>query len=308
MVALVALLFGAGVFLLSFGVMSSVAAARAAGPSVAYLRDSAAEEVDEFRARLRAPLSERLASGVGRPIADVMKRLTPSSIRNELDRRIMLAGLESRLDPTLVYLGKAVGAVGFGLGFGLAPSVVGAPGWMAGPALVLGVLFGFVCPDLMLSLRADARQADIRRALPEALDLMAISVQAGVGLEQAVAIATERLPGPLGEELSRFLHEVRLGFSRREALVSLRERTSCPELATFILSLLQADGLGIAVGEVLKTQAGEIRAKRRQLARERAAKAPVRLLFPLIFGILPALFVVILGPAAIQITTNFAGR
>lgn len=308
MVALVALLFGAGVFLLSYGVMSSVVSSRAAGPSVAYLRDSAEGELDAFRARLRAPLSERLAAGVGGPVADLMKRLTPSSIRNELDRRILLAGLESRLDPTLVYLGKAFGTVLFGLGFGLAPSVVGAPGWMTVPALVLGVLFGFVFPDLLLSLRADARQADIRKALPEALDLMAISVQAGVGLEQAVAIATERLPGPLGEELSRFLHEVRLGFSRREALVALRERTSCPELATFILALLQADGLGIAVGEVLKTQAAEIRAKRRQLARERAAKAPVRLLFPLIFGILPALFVVILGPAAIQITTNFAGR
>ena len=308
MVAFVALLFGAGIFLLSVGVMQVVGARTAAGPSVTYLRDEAAGEMDEFRARLRAPLSERLAHGVGGSLADAMKRLTPSSIRNELDRRILLAGLESRLDPTLVYLGKAAGAALFGLGFALAPSVVGAPGFWALPGLGLGVLFGFVCPDLLLSMKADARQADIRKALPEALDLMAISVQAGVGLEQAVAIATERLPGPLGEELSRFLHEVRLGFSRREALMSLRERTSCPELATFILALLQADALGIAIGEVLKTQASEIRAKRRQLARERAAKAPVRLLFPLIFGILPALFVVILGPAAIQITTNFAGR
>ena len=307
MVALVAVLFGAGVFLVWVGVTQSVAA-RSPGGSIAYLRDEAAGEVDAFRARLRAPLGERLASGLGGSLADVMRRLTPSSIRAELDRRILLAGLESRLDPTLVYLGKAAAATLFGLGFALAPSVVGAPTFWALPGLVLGVLFGFVFPDLLLSLRADARQADIRKALPEALDLMAISVQAGVGLEQAVAIATERLPGPLGEELSRFLHEVRLGFSRREALVSLRERTSCPELATFILALLQADGLGIAVGEVLKTQAAEIRAKRRQLARERAAKAPVRLLFPLIFGILPALFVVILGPAGIQITTNFGGR
>jgi len=188
------------------------------------------------------------------------------------------------------------------------PSVVDAPAFWAVPGVVLGVLFGFVCPDLFLSLRADKRQGDIRKTLPEALDLMAISVQAGVGLEQAVAIVTERLPGPLGEELSRFLHEVRLGFSRREALLSLRERTSCPELATFILSLLQADALGIAIGDVLRTQAAEIRAKRRQIARERAAKAPVRLLFPLIFGILPSLFVVILGPAGIQIVKAFSGR
>jgi tight adherence protein C len=307
MIAVVAVLFGGGIFLLAFGVMQTVAA-RAGAPSIAYLRNEAGDEVDQFRARLRAPLSERLAAGVGGSLADLMRRLTPTSIRTELDRRILLAGLEGRLDPTLVYLGKAGASVLFGLGFGLAPSVVGLPAFWAVPGLVLGMLFGLVFPDLLLSLRADKRQADIRRALPEALDLMAISVQAGVGLEQAVAIVTDRLPGPLGEELSRFLHEVQLGFSRREALISLRERTSCPELATFILALLQADGLGIAIGEVLKTQAAEIRAKRRQLARERAAKAPVRLLFPLIFGILPALFVVILGPAGIQISTNIGGR
>jgi tight adherence protein C len=305
MIAIVAALSGAGVFLLAFGVMQSVLAKP--GVPVAYLRGEAGE-VDEFRAKLREPLSQRLAHGVGGNLADFMKRLTPSSIRTELDHRILLAGLEGRLDPTLVYLGKAAGAVAFGLGFALAPSVVGAPAFWALPGLALGLLFGFVSPDLLLSMRADSRQSAIRKALPEALDLMAICVQAGVGLEQAVAIVTDRLPGALGEELERFLHEVRLGFSRREALTSLRDRTSCPELATFILALLQADALGIAIGEVLKTQAAEIRAKRRQLARERAAKAPVRLLFPLIFGILPSLFVVILGPAGIQITKSFAGR
>jgi tight adherence protein C len=304
MLALVALLVGTAIFLVSYGVMQTVAA-RGGSTSVLYLRSEAEAEVDEFRARLRAPLSERLATGVGASLAEAMRRLTPSSIRTELDRRILLAGLEGRLDPSLVYLGKAVASVAFGLGFALAPSVVGGPAFWALPGLVLGLLFGFVAPDFMLSIRADARQADIRRALPEALDLMAISVQAGVGLEQAIAVVTERLPGALGEELSRFLHEIQLGFSRREALLALRERTSCAELATFILSLLQADALGIAIGDVLKTQASEIRAKRRQLARERAAKAPVRLLFPLIFGILPSLFVVILGPAAIQISRSF---
>ena len=304
MLALVALTIGLGVFLLAVGLMQ-VAVPRGAAQSVLFLRDEAEGEVDEFRARLRAPLSERLATGVGASLGDLMRRLTPSSIRTELDRRLLLAGLEGRLDPTLVYLGKGLfGAVGF-VGFGAVPAIVDGPAFWAVPAAGLGLMFGFMLPDILLSARATSRQTEIRRALPEALDLMAISVQAGLGLEQAVSIVTERLPGPLGDELSRFLHEVQLGFSRREALTSLRDRTSCPELATFVLALLQADALGIAIGEVLKTQASEIRAKRRQLARERAAKAPVRLLFPLIFGILPALFVVILGPAAIQISKSF---
>lgn len=307
MLALVALLVGAGVFLLSVGLLQA-AGARATATPVLFLRDEAEGQVDEFRARLRAPLSERLASGVGASLADLLRRATPSSIRAELDRRILLAGLEGRLDPTLVYLAKGAAACVFALAFAAAPLLVGMATFWAVPGGAIGVMFGFIAPDMLLSTRATSRQNAIRRALPEALDLMAISVQAGVGLEQAVAIVTERLPGPLGEELSRFLHELQLGFSRREALVALRERTSCPELATFILSLLQADALGIAIGDVLKTQASEIRAKRRQLARERAAKAPVRLLFPLIFGILPSLFVVILGPAGIQIMKNFAGR
>lgn len=304
MLALTALMIGAGIFLLTVGVMN-VALPRAAAQSVLFLRDEAEGEVDEFRARLRAPLAERLASGVGATLGDTMRRLTPSSIRTELDRRLLLAGLEGRLDPTLVYLGKGIGAAVCCVGFGAVPAVAGAPAFWAVPGSVLGLLFGFMLPDLLLSARATSRQGEIRRTLPEALDLMAISVQAGLGLEQAVSIVTERLPGPLGDELARFLHEVQLGFSRREALTSLRDRTSCPELATFVLALLQADALGIAIGDVLKTQASEIRAKRRQLARERAAKAPVRLLFPLIFGILPALFVVILGPAAIQISKSF---
>lgn len=307
MLALVALLVGGGVFLLSVGLLQA-AGARSTSTSLLFLRDEAEGQVDEFRARLRAPLSERLASGLGASLADALRRVTPSSIRAELDRRLLLAGLENRLDPTLVYLAKGACAAVFGLAFAMAPVLLGMPALWVLPGAAVGLMFGFVAPDILLSMRADGRQNLIRRALPEALDLMAISVQAGVGLEQAVAIVTERLPGPLGEELSRFLHELQLGFSRREALLSLRERTSCPELATFILSLLQADALGIAIGDVLKTQASEIRAKRRQLARERAAKAPVRLLFPLIFGILPSLFVVILGPAAIQIAKSFGER
>ena len=263
------------------------------------------DEHDTFRANLNSSLSDRLLSGSGSAAEQLVRRLTPSEWHERLRHRIRLAGMEATLEPRVVYVGKVVGSlVGLVLLGGVA-LVLAVPGPVLLLMLLLGAAGGFVAPDVVLGRRADDRQGEIRRNLPEALDLMAICVQAGVGLEQAITVVTERLQGPLGEELTRFLNEVQLGFSRREALQNLRERNDCPELSTFVLSLLQADALGIAIGDVLKTQATEIRAKRRQRARERAAKAPIRLLFPLVFGILPALFIVILGPAAIQFGDTF---
>ncbi len=267
--------------------------------------DPDAQELDTFRAKLDDSFSTRLLGAGGGAAENLIRRLTPSTWHQNLVTRIRLAGLETTLLPGAVYAAKIVGLVAGGALFGGAAAAVGVPVGLVVGLLAFGLVAGFVAPDIVLNQRGEQRQGDIRRTLPEALDLMAISVQAGVGLEQAVAVVTERLKGALGEEFNRFLNEVQLGFSRREALQNMRERNDCPELSTFILSMLQADALGIAVGDVLKTQAVEIRAKRRQRARERAAKTPVRLLFPLIFGILPALFVVILGPAGLSISKAF---
>jgi tight adherence protein C len=263
------------------------------------------DELDTFRAGLSSSLADRVLSGSGSVAERLVRRLTPSEWHERLRERIRLAGMEATLEPPVVYVGKVLGALVGLLLLGGVALVMAVPGPLLVLMLLLGTAGGFVAPDVVLGRRADDRQGEIRRNLPEALDLMAICVQAGVGLEQAITVVTDRLPGALGEELTRFLNEVQLGFSRRTALQNLRERNNCPELSTLVLSLLQADALGIAVGDVLKTQATEIRAKRRQRARERAAKAPVRLLFPLVFGILPALFIVVLGPAAIQFGSTF---
>jgi tight adherence protein C len=295
---LAALIAIAGLALLSAGLL------RTATP---HGQDEAgeAQELDTFRAKLDDSFGTRVLGAGGGAAESVIRRLTPSTWHANLLVKIRLAGLETTLVPGVVYTGKAIGLVAGAALFGGAGAAAGVPRGLEAFLVVFGLVAGFMAPDIVLGQRADQRQNALRRTLPEALDLMAITVQAGVGLEQAVAVVTERLKGPLGEEFNRFLNEVQLGFSRREALQNLRERNDCPELSTFILSMLQADALGIAVGDVLKTQATEIRAKRRQRARERAAKAPVRLLFPLIFGILPALFVVILGPAGLTISKAF---
>lgn len=174
--------------------------------------------------------------------------------------------------------------------------------WLASPVLALltaaAAWFG---PELRLGRKAEARAGAIRRSLPDFLDLLAISVEAGAGLDSAMARAAGEVGGPLGDEFHRLLHALGLGSSRREAFIALKERAQVRELSSFVLALLQAEALGISLAGVLRTQATEMRAVRRRLAREQAARAPVKILFPLVFGIFPALMLVVLGPAAIRI-------
>lgn len=236
------------------------------------------------------------SSATTRAFAALARWLTPPAHVARLRDRLARAGSRQTVERFLAAkaAGAALGAI---LVLFTAPR---AP--ISGPAL--GLLIGgvgFFFPDFLLERRRTARAEAIGRALPESLDLMAISVEAGVGLEGAIDRAAEEVGGPLGEEYGRVLHEMNLGASRREAFHSLKERVGVPEVTSFVLALLQADSLGVAVGRVLKNQAAEMRRRRRQNARERAAKTPVKILFPLILGIFPALLIVILGPAAIRI-------
>jgi tight adherence protein C len=237
-------------------------------------------------------LEPLLASG-GR----LVRRLSPSR-RILLTRdRIVYAGLEGSLTVEKVFAYKAVASV-LGLLLGLlgGPAQIPTLVW----AIALALLASFV-PDVVLSSRASARQTAIARALPEALDLLALTVEAGLGFEQALEVVVDNSTGPLTGELTRLLREVELGVPRREALAALRDRTDVPELSSFVVALVQSDQMGIALADVLKTQAAQVRLKRRQRAKEQAAKTPVKILFPVVLGIFPALFVVTVGPGAIQI-------
>ena len=151
----------------------------------------------------------------------------------------------------------------------------------------------------------EERQHDLRIKLPDILDLLTISVEAGLGFEQALDRTISAVPGALSDEFARMLGEVRAGASRADAMRALDQRTNVPEVRSFVLAILQADTFGVSIGRVLRAQAEEMRIKRRQEAQERAQKAPVKMLIPMVFCIFPALFVVVIGPAIINIRSSF---
>ncbi|GHF13650.1 type II secretion system F family protein [Pseudolysinimonas yzui] len=169
-----------------------------------------------------------------------------------------------------------------------------------------GVVLALVAPEVFLNARADDRQKAIQRALPDTLDQMTIAVEAGLGFDAAMSKAVTNGRGPLAEELVRTLQDVSIGRSRRDAYRALERRTNVEDLRRFVRAVVQADEYGISIAEVLRIQAGEMRVKRRQRAEEQAVKVPVKIVFPLVFCILPVLFIVLLTPAVIGIMRTFS--
>lgn len=257
----------------------------------------AAEAESSFGDRVLTPLGGRLL-GLGRRLAG---REAPDRVRHRLD----LAGNPAGWTVDRYLTGTVLGAVG-GLVVGALVALLLEP---AAPvvALVLlaGVVVGFFAPAMYLYQLGYDRAERIRRELPDAIDLLTISVEAGLGFDAAVQQVARNTEGPLADELARVLREMQLGQSRSAALRSLAERTTVPELRTFVGAMVQADSLGIPIAQVLRVQSREMRVKRRQHAEERAQKVPVKITVPLVFCILPCLFVVVLGPAALSIMDTF---
>jgi Flp pilus assembly protein TadC len=172
---------------------------------------------------------------------------------------------------------------------------------------VVGILVALIAPEVVLNARADDRQKLITRALPDTLDQMTIAVEAGLGFDAAMAKAVANGRGPLAEELRGALHDIGIGQSRVDAYRALERRTNSPDLRRFVRAVVQAETYGISVADVLRVQAGEMRVKRRQRAEEQAVKVPVKIVFPLVFCILPVLFIVLLTPAVVGIARTFFG-
>jgi tight adherence protein C len=236
-----------------------------------------------------------------------LRNITPLEWRTKINQKLILAGSPPAWDADKVIAFKVLGIVlGVALSVALSRGASATPARTVGLMLLLGVIF-FFSPDAILNRRARERQERIRKALADTMDLLTISVEAGLGFDAALQQVIQHVPGPLSQELGRMLHEVRLGISRVEALRHLAARSDVDELRGFVLAMVQADTFGVSVSKVLRAQATELRTKRRQYAEEKAMKVPVKILFPLIFCVLPALFIIVLGPGAIRIAQNLLG-
>ena len=235
------------------------------------------------------------------------RRISPAGQTQKIRYRLDLAGNPAGWDVDRILGLKALLAIaGAGAGL-LIPPLVGLGVLRTLAATVVLLLLGWFAPSLWLYQVAYNRTQQIQRDLPDALDLLTISVEAGLAFDAAVAQVARNTEGPLAQELFPVLQEMQIGTGRTNALRGLAERTDLPELRSFVGAMVQADAFGIPISNVLRVQAVEMRVKRSQRAEEAAQKVPVKILFPLIFCILPSLFVVIIGPAVVQILRTFQG-
>ena len=248
-------------------------------------------------------LRERLVAPIGDWLARWALRVNPRASTDTVERRLMAAGLGLKLSPTgFLAIKGLLALLGFSLG-AMIGSSRGLGGVLLG-ALALGAL-GFFGPDYALTLKARGRKEKVRAELPDALDLLAVSVEAGLGFDAAIAKLNEHMDGPLAQEFGLTLSEMRIGESRSEALKRMSDRVDAPELSAFTRAIVQADQLGTSLGRILRVQAADARLRRQAAAEEKAMKAPIKMLFPTVLFIFPAMFLVILGPAILNVEKLF---
>ena len=253
---------------------------------------------ESFAARALAPM----VSGVGR----FGMRFTPQGWGERTTKRLAYAGWQSRFDAQSWAAIRVVTAIGAIIAFIVMQGLFsGTEKLFVGGLLVAIGGFG---PEVVLSRRIDERRRSIERDLPDVIDLLVISVEAGLGFDSAMGRVVQSVPGDLSNEFARMLQETRVGVSRRQAMKSLAERTDTDDLNSFLLAMTQADAFGVSIARMLRVQADEMRVRRRQRAQERAFAAPVKMVFPLVLCIFPALFVVLLGPAVVEIYNGFINR
>jgi tight adherence protein C len=294
---------GAAVGIAVFVILSQADEKAVVRSSLRQLDDYEVESVREKE--LLAPIAERAIAPVMHGLTSLGKRFTPQGYLDSTRTKLVSAGMADQdtfdrflairvitivMAPIAAYLAWTNSPID-----GLGQLVLTG---LAGAVFILG-------PDAVVNRKVEERQYAIRTKLPDVMDLLVISVEAGLGFEQALDRTVAAVPGPLTDEFSRMLGEVRAGATRADAMRSLDARTNVPEIRSFVLAIHQADTFGVSIGRVLRAQADEMRIKRRQLAQERAQKAPVKMLIPMVFCIFPALFVIVLGPAALNIIDTF---
>ena len=247
---------------------------------------------------LQQPFRDRVLVPILRRLAFTFSRFTPKQNTERLRQRLMEAGSPSGLGPTEFTGLRVLLAVGLGGGMFLLFLLAHHGLTMTLLLPILTGVIGYILPGSWLGTRIKRRKTEITRALPDAIDLLTISVEAGLGFDPALARVIEKWDNALTREFSRMQSEIRMGHSRREAMRDMSKRVNVDDLNIFISAIVQADTLGVSISQVLRVQSKQMRQARRQRAEELAHKAPIKMIFPMVFLIFPALYVVLLGPAA----------
>lgn len=260
----------------------------------------------ELDGELSKPFTERVIRPALEKVATVIGRAMPVKKRVSLQKKLLMAGnpgdlsaneyLVIQYGTTLVLPVAVILTLALPMGWGPAMSLTG---------IVIGAAVGFLIPEYYLKIRAAARQEEIQDSLPDVLDLLTVSVEAGLGFDAALVKVVEKIKGILSGEFARLLQEIKMGKPRRDALRDLGHRCGVDDLVAFTGAVIQADQLGVSISNVLRLQSEQMRMKRRQRAEQKAMKAPIKMLIPLVLFIFPTIFIVVLGPAAIQLMDTF---
>ncbi len=267
------------------------------------------EEVTLEEIELSQPITERVLVPFARAVGEFAERFTPQKAFEQTRHKLALAGNPRGMDPTIFWASRFIAAFVVS-GLLLLVFTFGSIDWTWGRKLmILGIfsVIGFFTPQLLLQSRINSRQDEIRKAMPDALDLLTICVQAGLGFDAAMKKVAEKWDDELADEFDHVLREIRLGKVRREALRNMSDRIGISEMTSFVAAIIQSEQLGVSMAKVLRIQSDQMRTKRRQIAEEKAQQAPVKMLFPMALLIFPSLLIILLGPAGLQLKNSALG-
>jgi len=264
------------------------------------------EQIDLESIELSQPFTERVIYPVARRFGEIAMKFTPQNARQSIAKKLELAGTSARLDPTLFLTLQFIAMFLFG-GLIVLVFSVGQTQWPFGRIVMVSLgfgLLGFYFPSLWLSSKISKRQKNVRRALPDALDLLTICVEAGLGFDAALSKVSDKWETELSLAFSRVIREIQLGKLRRDALRDMSDRLGVPEMTSFVAAVVQSEQLGVSLAKVLRIQSDQMRVKRRQLAEEEAHKAPLKMLIPMALLIFPSLMIVLLTPAGLRLMNS----
>lgn len=267
------------------------------------------EITDLENIELSQPLTERILYPLARKLGEIALRFTPQNAIQQTTHKLELAGNPKGLDPTLFWSLRLLG-IGLGALIFFVATIAPAGSFLRGRGLMFAVptsALGYFLPELWLNGRISRRQAEIRKSMPDALDLLTICVEAGLGFDAAMAKVYEKWDNELGKGFGRVIREIQLGKLRRDALRDLADRSGVPELTSFIAAVIQSEQLGVSLAKVLRIQSDQMRVKRRQLAEEAAHKAPIKMLIPMAILIFPSICIVLMTPAILMLFQSALG-